>query len=75
MTSTVEEIVAAKWGLFDQVHNLGGRAACQDDKVTFVIMRSSQLTAWSADLQESYLQNIKAAMADGRNLFSENMPI
>lgn len=71
MTSTVEEIVAAEWSLFDQVHNLDGRAACQDDKATFMIMRSSQLMTWSPDLQESYLQDIKAAIAAGRNLLSE----
>ena len=71
MTSTVEEIVSAEWALFDQVHNLGGRAACQDDEVTFIMMRSSQLMTWSPDLQESYLQDIRAAMAAGRNLLSE----
>ena len=71
MTTTVEEIVKIEWELFDQVQNIGGRAACQDDWNTFFIMRSSQLEAWSPALRESYFQDLLAARAEGRNLLTE----
>ncbi|MCD8357373.1 MAG: DUF4125 family protein [Clostridia bacterium] len=71
MTETVKGIVEMEWKLFDQVHNIGGRAACQDDRQTFFLMRSSQLMAWSTEMQESYYYDLLQAHQDGRNLLSE----
>lgn len=47
VTPRVRRIAEAEWKLFEQVHNIGGRASCQDSPDTFFIMRSSQLMAWS----------------------------
>ncbi len=71
MEPFVKEIVALEWELFDQVQNRGGRADCQDNKETFEIMRSSQLMAWNIPLRESWLADLQAAQAAGRNPLSE----
>lgn len=71
MNQTVEQIVETEWAMFDKVHNRGGRAACQDDRETFFLMRTSQLMAWSADMQESYLADLREAARAGRNPLSE----
>jgi len=68
---TVEEIVDIEWSMFDKVHNIGGRASCQEDPRTFFIMRSSQLRAWSPDMRESYGRDLLEARNHGRNLLSE----
>lgn len=71
MNSLVKQIVETEWALFDRVPNRGGRAACQGDRETFFLMRSSQLAAWSADVQESYLADLRAACRAERNLLTE----
>ena len=67
----VEEIVAQEWVMFDQVHNIGGRASCQDDRITFEVMRSSQLLAWSEEMLDSYARDLRDARLAGRNLLAE----
>ena len=57
--------------MFDAVENISGRASCQDDYDTFRIMRKSQLEAWNAETLESYLNDLKTAQENGRNLLSE----
>lgn len=68
---TGEQIAALEWELFDKVHNRGGRAACQDDKRTFFIMRMSQFSAWTEDMRRSWLDDLRAAQAAGRNPLAE----
>ena len=67
----VEEIVAQEWVMFDQVHNIGGRASCLDDRITFEVMRSSQLLAWSEEMLDSYARDLRDARLAGRNLLAE----
>lgn len=57
--------------MFDKVQNRGGRSACQDDRMTFALMRASQLMAWNDVMRESYLSDLRAAQRQGRNLLSE----
>lgn len=71
MNQTIQQIIETEWAMFDKVHNRGGRAACQDDRETFFLMRASQLMAWSADMQESYLSDLRDAARVGRNPLSE----
>ena len=71
MNTTVEEIINIEWAMFDKVQNRGGRASCQDDKATFFLMRSSQLTAWSEALCASYLHDLRDAQKSGRNPLTE----
>lgn len=67
----IQEIVAMEWDMFQLVQNQGGRASCQDDWVTFEIMRSSQFRAWDDRTRESYWQDLHDAREAGRNLLME----
>lgn len=71
MERIIGEIIALEWELFDKVQNCGGRAACQDDRKTFDIMRSSQFQAWSGELLASYRGDLLSARAEGRNPLCE----
>ena len=69
--AAVMAIIELEWEAFDLTQNEGGRAGCQDDWETFSIMRRSQYETWPADLLESYLSDLMAAKAEGRNLITE----
>lgn len=70
-TELVEAIVQEEWTMFDKVRNVGGRAACQDDRETFQIMRSAQFEAWDEGSLRSYLEDVSRAKSEGRNLLTE----
>ena len=67
----VSQIVEAEWGMFQNVHNQGGRASCQNDWMTFEIMRKSQFYAWDDASRVSYMSDLVNAQAMGRNLLME----
>ena len=67
----IASIVALEWEMFQNVNNVGGRAACQDNFETFSVMRSSQATAWSEAALASYLEDLTDAQENGRNLLTE----
>ena len=69
--AAVMAIIGLEWEAFDLTQNEGGRAGCQDDWETFSIMRRSQYETWPAELLESYLSDLLAAKAEGRNLITE----
>jgi len=69
--SLIDEIVNIEWQMFSSVNNKGGKAACQMDLATFRIMRNSQSATWDAALLTSYLDDLKSAEEQGRNLMSE----
>ena len=64
-------IVKKEWDMFQNVKNVGGRADCQDDWETFVIMRLSQLKSWEDNVVESYLNDLVEAEKAERNLVME----
>ena len=57
--------------MFQNVNNVGGKAGCQQDSQTFKIMRLSQAMSWSEVTLVSYLEDLKEAEKDRRNLLSE----
>lgn len=65
------ELLDMEWEMFTGVNNTSGRAACQDDKKTFIIMRTSQFLAWDEPTLMSYYDDVKRAAAAGRNLMTE----
>ena len=66
-----QEIVKREWVLFDQVHNIGGRASCQDNWPAFYVMRISQFLAWNKSILISYWNDLTEAEQEGRNPLSE----
>lgn len=67
----INRIIDAEWAMFDQVQNIGGRAGCQDDGMTFYIMRYSNHCCLSEKTLGSYYDDILEAVSAGRNLISE----
>ena len=67
----IDSIIKAEWQMFQDVPNIGGRAACQDDLETFRIMRAGQSASWSDATLESYLDDLNEAKRSGRNLLTE----
>ena len=67
----IDEVIEREWEQFQYVKNEGGRASCQDDHETFVIMRKSQFMNWTQELLESYSQDLIEAEAAHWNLLTE----
>lgn len=64
-------VVFLEWQMFQKVQGINGRAACQDNMETFVIMRTSQFESWDMEVVESYLKDLQDARNNGRNLMVE----
>jgi hypothetical protein len=71
MYDYVGHIIGIEWDMFQRVSDIGGRAACQDDPVTFQIMRRSQFEAWEPEVLASYWEDLIEAQSQGRNLVFE----
>ena len=67
----MSEIIKLEWEMFSHVSNVGGPASCQLRPDTFKIMRKSQAATWPDELLTSYLEDLKAATRDGRNIMTE----
>lgn len=67
----IEDIVDAEFEAFDKVKNVGGRAACQNNKPTFSIMRKSQYLTWERKMLMQYLYDFQTEYKRGRNLIEE----
>lgn len=71
MKELLNQIIEAEWAMFTNVKNQGGRAPCQDDRPTFLIMRRCQFEAWDQETLECYLDDLRAARLGGWNLAAE----
>lgn len=69
--AVVNDIVNREWEMFQQTQNIGGRAACQDQRDTFYANRYSQHSVLQPDTLESYRNDLIAAGMAGRNLITE----
>ncbi|MCR5799632.1 MAG: DUF4125 family protein [Lachnospiraceae bacterium] len=67
----VDRIAEEEWAAFDKVINEGGRASCQDDRETFMIMRKSQYMTWTDEMLESFIADFENAKQAGWNLITE----
>jgi len=67
----LREILDIEWDMFHHVPNQGGPAACQQNRKMFELMRASQIRSWSPEAAASYLEDLRAARAQGRNLMTE----
>lgn len=64
-------IINLELEMFDQVHNRGGRASCQENPTLFRMMRQCQFESWNVLTIESYRSDIEFAKMVGRNLVAE----
>ncbi len=67
----ISQIMEIEWPMFSSVKNRGGKAACQEDPETFRIIRTSTFMTWSEETLESYLEDLRRATREGRNLMTE----
>lgn len=67
----IEEILGIEWDMFANVQAREESASCQEDQRSFQIIRAANFLTWSEGTLESYLSDLKAAQAKGRNLMTE----
>lgn len=67
----ISTIIELEWSMFQNVRNVGGKASCQEDLQTFRIARSANFASWSEATLESYLDDLKGAEKNKRNLLTE----
>ena len=63
----IQQIIIREWEFFQNIHNTGGRASCQDNYEEFNIMRSSQWEIFSLPTLRSYLDDLVLAKYRDRN--------
>ena len=49
-----------EWTYFSKLNNIGGRAACQDNREDFIIMRKSQWETFNEETLLSYLEDLNS---------------
>ena len=67
----IDKIIELEWQQFDKVQNEGGRASCQNNYPTFLIMRKSQYLTWNEELLKSFYNDLVEAENKGWNLITE----
>ncbi len=67
----ISKIISNEWEMFSNVKNRGGKASCQEDPVTFRVLRTSYFMTWSEPVLESYVSDLEAANLADRNLMTE----
>ena len=67
----INQIISMEWKMFQNVHNIGGKASCQNQPEVFQRMRKGQYFALSEDVCEHILGDIEVAEKVGRNLVME----
>lgn len=70
-STIIEEITQIEYAMFDAVQGLDGRAACQDDRATFYLMRRCHYDIFSSLLLYGVLEEFQEAQRQGRNLIAE----
>ena len=66
----INNIIDLEWEMFTNAASADGRASCQDDKVTFTIMRKAQAGIWSENTLSSYLYDLEEAAQNKINLMT-----
>ncbi|MDO5035100.1 MAG: DUF4125 family protein [Actinomycetaceae bacterium] len=67
----IDAIVEGEWAMFSSVNNVGGPAECQSQQKTFEIMRRAQFSTWGEKTLGNYLEDLRRAALQGRNLMTE----
>lgn len=69
------EVVELELGMFQRVHNRGGRADCQERPEAFRLMREITHAVLSDAFVESYAQDLRRGEAEGRNFMTEKYAV
>lgn len=69
------EVVEWELVMFQDVHNRGGRADCQEQPEAFRLMREITHAVLSDAFVESYAQDLRRGEAEGRNLMTEKYAV
>ena len=67
---SLQEIIEMEWKMFRQV-NGDAHVSCQENRDVFTGMRTAQLSAWLPEVADSYLEDLRRAEKNGRNLLRE----
>lgn len=67
----IDAIIDKEWIMFQAVNEGGPRASCQNNRPTFVGMRSGQYGAWSEEILTLWYERLCEAEQAGRNLIRE----
>jgi hypothetical protein len=71
LDDTGYEIIRTEWQMFSSVRNQGGRASCQSNPHEFCLTRAGQMLSWPQELRRHWLEDLREAKAEGRNLMTE----
>ena len=66
----INSIIELEWDMFTNAPSAGGKAACQDDKPTFMVMRKAQAEIWHEKTLQSYKSDLEQAAILGLNLMT-----
>lgn len=64
----INKIIEKEWMMFYEVNGNGPKAECQENKPAFTAMRKAQFLSWSKKVLNCYLEDIKDAEINHRNL-------
>jgi len=67
----IERILRAEWEMLQTVGSTTGKVDCQDEWLTFHIMRYSYYYAWTDQMLRSYMKDLDEAFQGNRNLVAE----
>lgn len=67
----IGEILDLEWEMFRSVNGDAITSGCQNNRLEFTAMRGGQFEAWSEACLDSYLEDLKQAKNDKRNLLRE----
>ncbi len=68
---TINEVLNAEWYMFQRVKSAGGPSPCQSAPEAFKKIRASIFETWSPEMLASYLEDLKRAINEDRNLLAE----
>lgn len=67
----IQQIIELEWDMFQAVQHIEGRAVCQDNYPTFLVMRKAQFLQYNEATLTSYLEDLEQAKSKNRNLMYE----
>ena len=67
----ISQILEYEWEMFASVPAKGRSASCREDSKSFRLVRAANFLTWSETTLASYLNDLRLARLEGRNLMTE----